>query len=468
MEERVVGGASRGRSVTFPVDRSRDPRQTESVPGGEARAGLGKAASGMTWSLLGLIVAQVAQWAVMVLLSRLGTPEMVGQYALGLAVGAPVILLAGFGLRTVQVTDTGPLFSFNDYLRLRTSGMVVALLLIGVIAAFVGPAAGVVVLLVGVAKALDAVGDIYWGLFQRHERMRPIAISMISNGLISVLAVVSLLVLTGSIGWAMIGSVIGSLAGSVGYCARAAKPLTTIEPTTDVAAGGTRHGPPPDRPAALRRMARLAVVAAPLGLASGLVSLSENLPRYLAGHLLGTAALGIFAALAYIVLAANVLFAAISQLLLPRLTRLFAAGDVTAFTALTLKLILGTLCCGAVVVAVVIGAGPATVRLVYGAPYDGHAVVLILLTIAAVLRGAVFFLNTALYALRKFGNQLVASMIMVAVAGSGGYLLIPRFGLVGAAWSVIITASGDSLLKALMLKRALAKRLSTRPVQASG
>ena len=432
-------------------------RHAETVRAAAAPAGLPQVASGITWGMLGLLVAQLAQWAVIVLLSRLGTPEMVGQYALGLAVSAPVILLAGLALRTVQVTDTGRLFGFDDYLRLRLSGMGLALLLIGVVAAVIGSGHAVVVMLVGIAKALDAVGDIYCGLFQRHERMRPIGISMICNGLLTVVAMVSLLVLTESIGWAVVGSVIGSLAGSIGYCAWAAKPLRAAGPTAAEAAGETGQAPPPDRPAVLRRMARLAVVAAPLGFASGLVSLSGNLPRYYVGHLLGAAALGIFAALAYIVLAANILFAAISQLLLPRLTRLSAAGELAAFTRLTLRLVLGTLACGAVAVAAVTAAGPVVVRLVYGAPYGGQATVLTLLTVAAVLSGAVYFLGTALSALRRFGSQLTASLVMVAVAGIGGYLLVPRFGLVGAAWSVVITIGGDSLLKALMLKRALAK-----------
>ncbi|MGB2569151.1 lipopolysaccharide biosynthesis protein [Micromonospora citrea] len=444
----VRGSGSRHQSVIDPVGQPRVAGPVATTP-----AGLPHAGNGITWSMLGVIVAQLAQWAVIVLLSRLGTPEMVGQYALGLSVSAPIILLAGFALRTVQVTDTGHLFSFNDYLRLRMSGMVVALVLIGVLAALVGEAHGVIVLLVGVAKALDAVGDIYWGLFQRHERMRPIAISMMCNGLITIVAVVSLLMLTGSIKWAVVGSVVGSLVGSIGYCAWAAKPLGAAAWTAGVA-----HDVPPSDPlVALRRITRLAVIAAPLGIASGLVSLSVNLPRYFVEHVAGAAALGIFAALANVVLVANILFAALYQVLLPRLTWLSAAGDLSAFTTLTLKLVLGTLSCGAVAVAAVAAIGPVTVRVVYGSSYDGQTTVLILLTVAAVLSGVVFFLNGALSALRRFGNQLIASLIMVAVAAVGGYLLVPRFGLIGGAWSVVITVGGDSLLKALLLKRALAK-----------
>lgn len=440
-----------------------DQRHPGTAPAIGAPARTKKVTSGITWSLLGILVAALAQWVVIVLLSRLGTPEMVGQYALGLAVSAPVVLLAGLALRTVQVTDTGHRFDFNDYLRLRVSGMIFALLLIGVVAAFVGSAHAVVVMLVGIAKALDAIGDIFFGLFQRHELMRPIGISMMSNGLLTVVAMISLLALTGSIGWAVVGSVIGSLAGSIGYCGWAAKPLRAAEFTdADAADAETNKASLPRDPrAVLRRMGQLAVVAAPLGFASGLVSFSGNLPRYFIGHTLGAAALGIFAALAYVVLAANIVFAAISQMLLPRLTRLHAAGEFAVFTMLTLRLVLGTLAVGVVAVAIVIVVGPAVVRFVYGAPYAAHAEVLTVLTVAAVLGGTVFFLGTALSALRRFGNQLTAGLVMIAVTGIAGYVLVPRFGLIGAAWSVVITIGSDSVLKALMLGRALAKRTWT-------
>src|SRR5512143_2641504 len=58
-----------------------------------------------SWTLAGNIVYAGCQWGVLVILAKLGTPEMVGQFALGLAVTAPVIIFANLALRGVQVTD---------------------------------------------------------------------------------------------------------------------------------------------------------------------------------------------------------------------------------------------------------------------------------------------------------------------------------------------------------------------------
>jgi O-antigen/teichoic acid export membrane protein len=403
----------------------------------------------VSWSLLGILVASLAQWVVIVILARYGSPAMVGQYALGLAVGAPVFLLAGLALRTIQVTDAHSRFGFDDYLRLRVLGMVIATAVIVVIAASIGSTGAVVVVLVGIAKALDGVGDIYLGLFQRHGRMRIVGLSMIVNGVATVLAVTALLALTGSVVWTVLGSVAGSAIGSIAYCLAAARALLrTAGPAGRPSGGDTR-------PAVGGRLTSLAMVALPLGVATGIVSFTTNVPRYLVGNRLGTAALGIFAAIGYVVLAANTVFAAVAQSMLPRMANLYANDQVTALTRLIKRLVLAALGLGGLAVGAVAVLGRPALDLIYGAPYARHASVLTLFTVVAALSGAVFVLGTALSALHRFGNQFTASVATLVLTGVAGYLLIPRYGLDGAAWTVVLTIAGDGVLKALMLRRAL-------------
>jgi O-antigen/teichoic acid export membrane protein len=404
------------------------------------------------WSLLGVVVASLAQWVVIVILARYGSPSMVGQYALGLAVGAPVCLLAGLALRTVQVTDAQSRFSFDDYLRLRVLGMSIATAMIAAIAAFVGSTGAVVVMLVGIAKALDGVGEIFLGLFQRHQRMRNVGLSMIVNGVVTVLAVTALLALTGNVVWTVLGSVAGSAVGSIAYCVAAARPLL-------------RTARPADRPtgndtwqAASGRLTNLTMVALPLGVASGIVSFTTNVPRYLVGNRLGTAALGVFAAIGYVLLAANTVFVAVSQTMLPRMADLYANDRVTALTLLIKRLVLATLGLGGLAVGAAAVLGRPALDLIYGEPYARHASVLTLFTVVAAISGAVFILGTALSALHRFGNQFTASVATLLLTGAAGYLLIPRYGLDGAAWTVVLTMAADGVLKALMLRRALKGR----------
>jgi O-antigen/teichoic acid export membrane protein len=407
----------------------------------------------LAWSITGNLGWSVAQWLVIVMLARLSSPETVGQYALGLAITAPLVLLAGLTLRSVQVTDRSSRFTFADYLRARVAAMLAVTVLLAIAALFLGDA-GPVVLLVGVAKGLDAVGDIYFGHFQRRGQMRHIATSQLLNGALTVGAVAGLLWATGSIRWACLGSVAASAVAGVAYCAVAARPRD--EPPV----GRSTPGGRPDAEPWWRRMthaAGLLVIAAPLGVASGVSSLTANVPRYLVAHDLGDAALGVFAALGYVVLVPNMVYASVVQIVLPRLTDHLAGGDVAGFARLTGRLVTGTLAGGVGMVVVVRQAGAAGLDAVYGAPYGRYADVLALLTVAAVVSGVVYVLNAALSALHRFTGQLVANAAALVVGLAAGLVLVPRLGLAGAAWLVILALATECLLKAVIVKVVMVK-----------
>ncbi|MGI8856402.1 MAG: hypothetical protein ACR2JW_11675, partial [Thermomicrobiales bacterium] len=46
-----------------------------------------------SWTFVGNVVYAACQWGMLVVLAKLGSPEVVGQFALGLAITAPVIML---------------------------------------------------------------------------------------------------------------------------------------------------------------------------------------------------------------------------------------------------------------------------------------------------------------------------------------------------------------------------------------
>ena len=76
-------------------------------------------ARNFSWTLIGSGLYAFCQWGMLVVLAKLCSTQMVGQFALGLAITAPVFMFAGLNLRTVQVTDARRDFQFGDYLGLR-------------------------------------------------------------------------------------------------------------------------------------------------------------------------------------------------------------------------------------------------------------------------------------------------------------------------------------------------------------
>lgn len=401
----------------------------------------------VAWNLLGLFGSAVTQWGIIALLARFGSPTMVGQYALGLAATAPVILLASLGLRVVLVTDTSGRFAFREYLRLRTAAMVVAVTAVGVIAATRGSGDGTVIMLIGIAKAIDGVGDIYCGRFQQLLRMRLIATSMIMNSVATLLLMAVLLSLTQDIAWTATGSVAGSTLGSLLYCRWAARRL---EP------GGPSRTPRPAPPGGIRRAGTLVRIALPVGLASGLNSFSGNVPRYLLEHRSGTGALGIFAVVAYATVVTNILFAGIAQTALPKMSELYSRGALRALSTLTSRLVLGSLALGAGAVVGALLGGDTALRLVYGNTYAQQGHLLAILATSVGFSGALFFLNSAISATRKFGRQLAASLTMLVVNVVVSLTLISAHGLTGAAWALVVALGCEAVLKVVMFRHALA------------
>src|SRR4051794_41039079 len=79
------------------------------------------------WTLAGNVVYAACQWGMISVLAKLGTTVAVGQFALALAITAPVFMLTNLFLRGIQATDARDEFSFGEYFTLRAMGTVVGL-----------------------------------------------------------------------------------------------------------------------------------------------------------------------------------------------------------------------------------------------------------------------------------------------------------------------------------------------------
>ncbi|RPI15197.1 MAG: hypothetical protein EHM65_04200, partial [Acidobacteriales bacterium] len=86
------------------------------------------------WTFTGNALLGASQWAVLSLLAKLGGGEMLGQYALALAVTTPVAMLSHLNLRAVLATDMEHRHAFGDYLTVRLVTTVLALAAIAAMA----------------------------------------------------------------------------------------------------------------------------------------------------------------------------------------------------------------------------------------------------------------------------------------------------------------------------------------------
>ncbi|MEN6532015.1 MAG: lipopolysaccharide biosynthesis protein [Bryobacteraceae bacterium] len=399
-----------------------------------------------SWALAGNVVYAACQWAMLVVIAKLGSPEMVGQFALGIAVSSPVMLFTGLQLRAAQATDVRDEYAFGDYLGLRLIATVAGLVVIGGI----GMASGLrqetawVVLIVGLAKAADSVSDLIYGLFQRKERMDLVARSMIVRGVGSLAALTGAVWGTGSVVWGTAALAVFWAVAVMGF------DLPTARRVLRQASGQTVSLLPNWNPGSLWLLTRQTL---PLGFVMMLIALDRNMPRYFIEHSLGERELGIFAAIAYIQVAGTTVVDALCQSASPRLACLHAKGDHVKFRQLLIRLGMfsGLLGVAGVILASI--AGRQILSFLYREEYAAESgVFLVLMAIAAVgYAGSV--LGYGITATRRFSLFPLPYLLLTVAVALCSALAIPRWGLYGACAAAGVVSLGSCIVPFLILCR---------------
>ena len=396
------------------------------------------------WTLLGNGIYATTQWGLLVVIAKLGAPELVGRFALGLAVCAPVFLLSRLALRPVQASDARSEYEFGHYLALRIATIPVALGCVGIIALTVDyrqEVAGVI-LAVAVAKAAESLSDPFYGAFQQRERMDDISKSMIAKGLLALAGFALVFQLTGDLLWSVATLAAAWAAVLVLFDFRKAAAFLTVAAL---------------RPRWERKVLfDLARLALPVGIGAMLLSLSSNVPRYFVERLLGEHALGAYAAMAYPILALGTVVNALGQTASPRLARLYADGNGPGYLKLLLNLVSFGLGLGAAAMLIAASFGEEILTFFYRPEYGSYADIFLLFTVTFVLSSVASFLGYGMTAARVFRIQPILFATSLAVGCLFSYLWIPAHGLGGAVWaygaSISVHAAGALLCNLAALR----------------
>lgn len=399
----------------------------------------------VAWISVGEGVDLLSQWGLLAVLSKLMDVSAVGLFGLALTVIIPVTQLLDLGLRKAQATDVLGEYRFNEYFSLRVVSNCIALLLIIVIgsALGVGMYGWTVVSLMALAKAIEEQSDVFHGLFQQHSRMDYIARARMMRGPLALVLFTIGLLATGDQRVASLGLVVAAFTILLVNDVRFGKRFLAGEAEGgETGAGGPGEGP--RRVISFvwdtGRMKSLVLQVLPLGIVAMLASLQMNIPRYTLEHFQGLEALGYFTAIAALYSATARLANAVAHSASASMARGFADGNQRAIAVLLAKLgaigfLLGT---GGVVAVMVMGREILTI--LYTEAYADYVDVLVLVMIAAAIRHLGSVWQLGLVAARRFRLHLMQHIGNIAVTILASLLLIDPYGVVGAAWVIIIAA----------------------------
>jgi O-antigen/teichoic acid export membrane protein len=376
----------------------------------------------------------LCQWGKLVGLARLGGPEIVGTFALALAIAAPIMLFGGLQMRQVLVADAVGRFTFESYRTVRLYGISLAWLTVAAVAmcfGYTGPVAAVI-LSVGAGRAFESMSDLYYGLEQRHQRLDLVAQSMMLRGVLTLAALILVFWWTRDLALGALAMAVMSGAVWLLFDRRVAKPW--------------RKAKRDSKRLARAQLWALAGLGLPLGVTLLLSSLNVNLPRYLIESQLGKEELGRFAAMAYFVTAGHLVVSALCQPASPLFANAFAKGDFRGLRKLLLQVIGACALLGLVGALVALLIGDQILAALYGEAFARGAHVFVWIMVTGLIVYVATPFGYALTAMQLFGLQPLLFGGVLAVNGVASYFLIQNYGMGGAVGGWLLASLCQALL----------------------
>ena len=405
-----------------------------------------------SWVLSGNAFYALCQWGLISVLAKLGTTATVGEFALALAITAPVFMLSNLFLRGIQATDARSEFEFSHYFTLRSATTIAGLVIIvGIcLAVHHDRTTALVVMLVGCAKAIESFSDVIAGLLQKHERLDQVSVSMMLKGALSIVGFTTAFAYTRSLVVASAALCGMWLMVLISYDVPRARDLLSQREafiSTDLA-----------------KELHLAKLAAPVGIVVALGSLGVNIPRYVLERYWGSSELGIFAALAYLVVAVNLVINALAQSAIVRLSRNYADGHTRQYVKLIKQMSLigaGLPAIGLIIAPVI---GRPVLRLLYGPAYASHLNLLMLLIAVSAFSAVAAFVGCGMTSARRFWPQVP---VITAALGCGlavAFATVPKWGAMGAGFALLATSAVQIIGGLIVVADAVKDRNNSGPV----
>ena len=412
--------------------------------------------SDFSWTLVGNAIYAGGQFATLMLLAKLLRPELVGQYALGLAVVYPVMMFANLQLRAVMSSGSHQNIHFGNYLSLRLLTTSLALAIFFAVTQLLGYGRELttVVLMVGLAYGVETLSDVYYARLQLHDRMAEISKSMMARAVLSVLGLAVVTFLTRNLLWGVAAILVARLIVFFGYDVR--------ERTHG------RSGQPgrlsQNAPLALRfdpkAIRELLWAGLPLGIVVLLGCLNSSIPTFFIKHALGERDVGIFVAIGFVVSVGNMAVVSLGQSAFTRLARACAAGNLRAFSSLLCKLLFFGATIGASGMIISKLAGRQILTLVFRPEYAERADLLTWIMAAGGVLFMAQFLGFGLTAANFYHSQVVLNIAANVSLLGACYWFVERQGLLGAILAMLIAAFVQLAGSIIVLVIGMRKRSS--------
>ncbi|MEM1227822.1 MAG: hypothetical protein AAGJ40_19190 [Planctomycetota bacterium] len=388
----------------------------------------------VAWTAFGRLLHGAALWMLPIVLLRVRGSSEAGEFALAFAIVTPLVVSFRLNLRQVLATDSIQEYRASDYFICTAVLMAAAITCANRITSLSSSSQlGVLVLSTSLFLAVDSFNELTYGIFQRAYRMDLVGRSLAGRGLLSVATTLTLLG-TGASTSVILNGLAVVAAGALSIDASHARQLLRT-------GAPPRHAGVPPIGEGRCRFPALPIFFSgfPLGITVYVMLLSEHATRYVVELLVGTEALGVFATLLGVFAIGNVFCSSVAQSILPRLSQYFAEGRGDNYVRLVLQAASVCLFVGVVSIFVAWILGSVLLRWLLGPEGREHLPLLVVLAIAGAATYTCQILGTAVVAMRRFWLPLPVNLLSLFATVLTAWWLVPTYGLVGAAWTQVLS-----------------------------
>ncbi len=389
--------------------------------------------------MLSNIISAACQWSYIVVLAKFSTAENVGYYAFAQAIVYPVFAFLNLQLRRLQVTDQKQQIGFSNYFIFAFYSSLLALLSCAVIGAFAEEKRlEFLPILAAFAstKFADALSDVCYGKFQQQKDMRSVAISLIMRSVAGI-ACFSILIWCQQSLWQACLIITGVwFLIYLAYDNKQAKKYLI---------------PVLDNQFSAKQIKLIIRLGLPLGSLILLNQIHLNLPRYIIKSELGVSEVGYFAAIASLITVGNIFISSVAQAFLPEMAKCYVEGRKSRYLKLFVILTGFAFTVGGIAVLLSYWQGQKILQLLYSSDFMDKQPVFFWLMLAGLAWYLCSASGTALTAARKFNSQAWFTVLVVLATLSAGLWLIPLWGLIGAAQSLLVGALLNFILQTMQV-----------------
>ena len=398
--------------------------------------------SNFSFMFIGNTVYAFSQWIMIMMLAKLSSTEILGQVTLAYAITGPIAVTLDFQLRNIIATDAQNSYYYSNYLNFRfwTCSIFLIFLLFLLLFLDYPFQLSMVILLIGLAKIIELFYEFSYGLFQKEGLFHLIAYSLLLRGSVYVLVLGCTLWITKSIVISILTYVavlfFGYILGDFHKVLRIEKLRINLQ---------------------FSQIKKLLKLSFPLGVVMGLISLNANIPKYILTESWGVSEQGYFSALFYFLIAGNMITGALGQIISPMLANFHKEHNYSKFIKYLSMLVFVGVGIGLVLFSFNLFFGESLLNLFYHHEIAQYKMALSILMLSGIFFYSSTFLGIGLTALRQFSIQPQITGVLLIINFVISMLIIPRYGVIGAALSTLIVYGCQFFLLTFVVVRIFKK-----------